>query len=394
ATGGGTALASFTVYDFGSDIRNGTSDDQAYTFFVQPSEIVFLSADAAVVPSWIDFSNGTRYQLTINVVRIEGQWFVDDLEFEVIGSGYYTGPVPSTALFPMSKDDRLNAVRLPAAGGVTGATTATPTTDFVLTSIGGTPETNTDGQEVFTLDRQEYSGPLPVSTANLGAATSSLVFGSSPLTSSRIQASLIARPRAAPAGLVLGEIARLLDAGGLGRLRFSNTYGLLAFGAGTGFNDGKPWRLTNQVARDGDTLAQTVTFLDADGARRRADLRSQFIGRVPVTLPWGTKDGIRLDLQASLPDTGEVIQESWILVPGVGLVNVVSYDETTGKPTGQLCLLAAQVANQSFGNPAALPAAGVVLTVAVTARRPTPWWDRRSAIPSPPPAARPRTRGR
>ncbi|NLI77879.1 MAG: hypothetical protein GX442_15755, partial [Candidatus Riflebacteria bacterium] len=37
ATGGGTALASFTVYDFGSDIRNGTSDDQAYTFFVQPS---------------------------------------------------------------------------------------------------------------------------------------------------------------------------------------------------------------------------------------------------------------------------------------------------------------------------------------------------------------------
>jgi hypothetical protein len=353
-TGSGETVKLFTLWDFGQDFLD-PADDASFTFFFDTTQIEFSGSDLARVHAWTHFSDGSKFNLDFQFVKEDGIWMIDFLEVKAqepgtTGAG---GVESSVDLFPLAKGNKWRFVeRIP---GVTPANASQAA--FKILRIDTEPE-DRDSLKIFPVETVDNQGPIGFDLTQFGAVTDGMEFGRSASGKSLVDDGIF--PAATGSSTV--ELFDILDSTHLNRIRFGNLLGIFVYGGDASFNGDQPWKMSGLVVKEGARTEQIISFPDRVGSRQ-ATMKTVFLEKVRVNLPFKAIDALRLDISVRLEDTGEVVYTTWLFEPGLGPVAQIQYDETTRKPNRQAYLMEGLVSGVAFSSPG-VPANFDALTVA------------------------------
>lgn len=354
---------------------NDPSDDTIFTFYFDPNEITYPSSDLAVVPVWTWFCSGEKLRLELCLVKIEGEWFLEELKMvtldlaQAVNTG---GPVPCSALWPMARDNRWQFMEILATPSSTVRTGVSSRINpmilnashvsFRTLMIGSDPTPGVGGRQTFRLEMSSFGTELATNQVALPIDPGAFEFGRLTNGISAVDRGFFPLPSNAVNGISLWDI---LDPSHHGFVRAFEESGLFLQGADTGFNGGHPWRLADLLVQEGAAATQSVSLSLPGSSTRLGEARILVMGTVPVSLPWISGLARRFDISLSWNDSPEVTWSSLVFFPGMGLVGYADYDLTTRHPIRFAWLWGASVGNREFLPPGDTGALDPFVTLAI-----------------------------
>lgn len=400
ATGDGAALDQFRISALGADTPDGSrfkplyvrdlgdsvtdpNDGNIYTFFYDPNEIVYIAADLAAVPLWTWFQDGNKLGLTLRLFREEGCWYLDSLMFtslDLTQAAATAGPVPSSALWPMAKDNRWQFVEIQTppvvsrrgspSSRVNAMILNATRVDFRTLSITADPLPAPDGRQMFQFRMSTHEAGLATSQLDLPIDPGTFEFGRFSNGVSAVDRGFITLPAGAIAGVPLWE---LLDPNHQGLIRAFEQSGLFLLGGDTAFNGGRPWRLTDLLVQEGAAATQPITLTAPGIAPRTGEARILVMESLRVSLPWIQGLARRLDISLTWNGSPEVTWTSLFFLPGMGLVGYADYDLATRKPVRFSWVWGASVGTHQFLPPGDSGSLDPFVTIAIAPLPPLQW---------------------
>ncbi|HOY68099.1 MAG TPA: Ig-like domain-containing protein [Candidatus Ozemobacteraceae bacterium] len=400
ASGDGAALDQFRTSALGTDMPDGSrfrplyvrdlgdsvtdpNDSNIYTFFYDPNEIRYLTADLAEVPLWTWFRDGNKFGLTLRLFKQEGYWYLDSLlltSLDLTQAAATTGPVPSTALWPMAQDNRWQFVEIqapPAASRrerpssrVNAMILNATRVDFRTLSITEDPLPGPEGRQTFQFRMSTYEAGLATSQLDLPIDPGTFEFGRFSNGISAVDRGFITLPTGAIPGVPLWE---LLDPNHQGLIRAFEQSGLFLQGADTAFNGGRPWRLTDLLVQEGAAATQSITLTAPGIPPRTGEARILVMESLRVSFPWIQGLARRLDISLTWNGSPEVTWTSLFFLPGMGLVGYADYDLTTRRPVRFSWVWGASVGTRQFLPPGDSGSLDPFVTIAIAPVPPQQW---------------------
>jgi hypothetical protein len=342
-SGAGDNVQSFVLWDLGADVFS-TTDDASFTFFIDPSQIIYLSDTLAQVTTWTHFPDGSKFSIGFQFLKENGAWVIDFLEVKpqeaaTVGTG---GLKASVDLLPLANGNQWRFIDPGTISENRGKS--------LLARVDTDPE-NRDEVKVFSVAWARNISPVDFGERNYGIEASAVEFGKTNDGTDAVAEGFFPK---APSASSSAELWNILDPKRTNQTRFSNTLGLFCWGNDEDFNGGLPWRMAGLVVKKGARTTQTISLPDQTGLRT-VEMRTMFMGNSRLDLPIRTFSAIRLDISARFVDTGEVLYASWFFEPGIGPIAFARYDETTRRIDGQEFLMAGLVSNVGFSAPGQTP---------------------------------------
>ncbi len=372
----------FYVHDLGDSVTD-PEDGNTYTFFYDPNEIRYLTADLAEVPLWTWFRDGNKLGLTIHLSKQEGYWYLDSLmlaSLDLTQAAATAGPVPSAALWPMAQDNRWQFVEIQAppvasrrerpSSRVNAMILNATRVDFRTLSITEDPLPAPDGRQTFRFRMSTYEAGLATSQLDLPIDPGTIEFGRFSNGVSAVDRGFITVPAGAITGVPLWE---LLDPNHQGLIRAFEQSGLFLQGADTAFNGGRPWRLTDLLVQEGAVATQPITLTAPGIAPRTGEARILVMETLRVSLPWVQGLARRLDISLTWNGSSEVTWTSLFFLPGMGLVGYADYDLATRRPVRFSWVWGASVGTRQFLPPGDSGSLDPFVTIAIAPLPPLQW---------------------
>ncbi len=345
------------VRDFGDNLDD-PSDDVVNTFWFDANDIVFASEDMATLPIWTWLTSGAKLGLEMHLFRIGGRWYLDDLTLQALTPAQAAnsgGPLPSTAVWPMARDDRWLLVELSASTTASLRTSRSPSqrglaldprnASFRTFMANTAPTTGVDGRQVFQLSMSAYTGDPASASLTPPFDAASLRFGLFENGLSAVDQGFFTTPTGAVIGATLWDT---LDPARLGQLRVFEQSGVFLQGADSGFNGGQPWRLTDILVQDGAGATQSITLAAPGKPLQTGEARILVMDSVSINLPWLQGQARRFDISMTWQNSNEVTWTSLFFLPGLGIVGYADYDPATREPVRVGWLQAASVGGQQY----------------------------------------------
>ncbi|HNW36517.1 MAG TPA: Ig domain-containing protein, partial [Candidatus Ozemobacteraceae bacterium] len=375
ASGDGGSLEAFRRSEPGGDIPDGgrfhplfvrdlgpslsdPNDGNVYTFFFDPEEITFPLPSLAVVPIWTWFRSGDKFSLEIRLIEEDERWYLEDLKmatFDLTQAAAMGGPVPSSALWPMTRDDRWQFVEIQAppstslrarvASRINAMVLNATRVDFRTLVIGNDPTLESGGRATFRLQMSAFGANLATSQLDLPIDPGTFEFGRFANGVSAVDRGFFPQPSGAVTGDTLWDI---LDPARQGFIRMFEQSGLYLEGGDTCFNGGRPWRLADLLVQEGAAATQSITLSIPGSVTRTGEARILVMESVPVSLPWLHGLAHRFDICLTWNGSAEVTWTSLFFLPGMGLVGYADYDLTTRHPVRFAWLWGASVGGRQF----------------------------------------------
>lgn len=353
---GGNFLPLF-VHDLGSSITD-PNDNATYTFLFEPDEVIYPAPGQALATAWTWFSDGGKVSLKIWLEREADQWYLTELgitNVDPLQAASTGGPLPSSVLWPMARDNRWQFVEIQAAPGAsTRPRRASRVSAMVLNAtranfrtlvISGDPILESGNRQSFRLQMSAYEAGVATSQLELPVDPGTFEFGRFSSGVSAVDRGFFAQPSGAAPGASLWEI---LDPSHQGFVRAFEQSGLYLEGADTSFNEGRPWRLADLLVQDGAAATQSITLSAPGSAPRAGEARILVMESIPVSLPWVQGLARRFDISLAWSGSTEVTWTSLFFLPGMGLIGYADYDLSTRHPIRFAWLWGASVGSREF----------------------------------------------